>query len=242
MTRARPEYVALAGELAFLREAFALPCTETHRADVVATLGAFECIDRYYDAEGNAEIRRVLAGDIVDILGGASRDLPRELVDRIESLRRVFAAHIAGITERLAAFVVATERARTTRAPREYLAAVEAEGRLTSEMVLLLFDDPPTRFPEFFVRLGVVGNLVDKLCDVRADYLTGEIVVEPNIVLHARLAAAFLRHAAVLVLGFPRPWQLVRWGVRYFRPLLTAWVPAPVQAASQSAVPARRAG
>ncbi|HEY5920121.1 MAG TPA: hypothetical protein VIV11_00565 [Kofleriaceae bacterium] len=225
MTRVRPEYVALAAELAFLREAFALPCTQTHRAEVSATLGSFECIDRYYDTEALAAARRALADEVVNVVAGSqpARDLPPELVDRLATLHRVFAAHhaVAGVAAHLARFVEITERARTTLSPRDYIAAVEEEGRLTAEMVLLLFDgDPPSPFADFFTRLGVVGNLVDKLCDVRADFAAGELALRPSAALYLRLATAFVRHASILFVQFPRRWTLLAWGARYFGPLV----------------------
>jgi hypothetical protein len=223
---ARPEYVALADELAFLREAFELPCTEVHRAQVGTALGSFECIDRYYDAESISPRRRALGDDVISVVAGgeSAAPLPAELVEQLHGLREVFHAHDARapIAELLARFVDATERVRNTLEPSEYVAAVEEEGRLTSEMVLLLFDgDPPrSRFAEFFVRLGIVGNLVDKLCDARDDFARGEVALRPGAAVHARLCAAFVHHATLLVARFPRRVALVRWGAKYFAPLL----------------------
>jgi len=218
--------VALARELAFLRAAFALPCTAVHLAEVRATLGSFECIDRYYDAEPVMPQRRALGGEVLSVIAGSepAPTIPPELVERLQRLRDVFHAHgaVAQVTEHLARFVDTTERVRGTREPGEYIRAVEEEGRLTSEMVLLLFDGDPPRsgFAEFFVRLGIVGNLVDKLCDAHADFSRGELALRPNAAVYARLVAAFVRHATLLLARFPRRWALVWWGARYFAPLL----------------------
>src|SRR5262249_48669542 len=147
------------------------PCSDAHRAEVCATLGAFECIDRYYDAERDGSHRRALGANVVRVVAGGepASPLPQELVVHLHLMREVFRAHaaVAQLVDRLARFVEITERARTTLELDAYVGAVEQEGRLTSEMVLLLFDGDPahSRFCEFFLRLGVVGNLVDKLCD-----------------------------------------------------------------------------
>jgi hypothetical protein len=217
----RSEYVALARELPFLRDGFALPSPTALRDGVCATLEAFECLDRHYDRMPHADRRRAFADDIVRSLAGAQAPLPDEVTRHLAALRQLFASHVPAIANRLARFTAMTETARTTRAPREYIAAIEEEGRLTSEMVLLLFaNDPPSRFPAFFVQLGIVGNLVDKLCDVRDDFAAGEIVLEPNVALHLRLLGAFVKHAAIVVAMFPRRAALVVWGAKYFKGLL----------------------
>jgi hypothetical protein len=79
-------------------------------------------------------------------------------------------------------------------------------------MVLILLGGGD-RFARFFLRLGVVGNLVDKLVDVREDHALGEISVAPTIGVHARLLAELIRAAVPLVIEFPRRFALARWGV-----------------------------
>jgi hypothetical protein len=219
----RAEYVELARELPFLRSAFGLPCTDDNRADVTTTLAAFECIDRHYDALISPAQRRALGEQVVAVLATGAHDpaLPQELADQVQSLHAVFARHAAAprCAALLAEFVVATERVRGAHGARDYVRGVRAEGELTSAMVLLLLDSD-ARFAAFFLRLGVVGNLVDKLCDVRDDHARGEIAIAPSAGVHLRLAAAFARAAIPLVVGFPRPLALARWGLRYLRPLV----------------------
>jgi len=212
----RPEYVALAGELPFLRSAFGLPCTQANRDDVAATLAAFECIDRHYDAQ--ADGRRALGEAIVAALRGDAAELAEELADQVCTLRAVFEQHAAAArcAQLLAEFFVATERVRGAHDPNDYVHGVREEGHLTSAMVLLLLDSDP-RFESFFLRLGVVGNLVDKLCDVRDDHARGEIAIAPSARVHLQLAAAFTRAAIPLVIAFPRPLALARWGLRFWR-------------------------
>jgi hypothetical protein len=212
----RPEYVALADHLEFLRAAYRLPCTERHRREVTTTLAAFECIDRHYDALASGAPRQALGAQIVQKLRGGGEILPAELDAHVHSLRDVFARH--GASDRLAAlleqFFVATERVRQTPEPREYVDQVRREGHLTSAMVLLLLDARPgDRFERFFLRLGVVGNLVDKLVDVREDHALGEISVSPTVGVHARLLAELIRASVPLILEFPRRLALARWGV-----------------------------
>ncbi|CAN5910150.1 hypothetical protein BH11MYX2_BH11MYX2_07960 [soil metagenome] len=212
----RPEYVALADHLEFLRGAYALPCTTRHRADVTTTLSAFECIDRHYDGLSAGGPRRELGAQIVHMLGGAEETLPAELEAHVRALRAVFAAHGASarLAELLAEFFVATERVRGTPEPSEYVDQVRREGHLTSAMVLLLLEpDRSGRFARFFLRLGVVGNFVDKLVDVRDDHAQGETSVSPTLGVHARLLAELMRAAVPLVLEFPRRLALARWGV-----------------------------
>jgi hypothetical protein len=210
----RPEYVALADHLEFLRGAYRLPCTTRHRTEVASTLSAFECIDRHYDGLSAGEPRRDLGARIVRMLEGSDETLPAELDEHVRALRSVFAAH--GFADTLATlleeFFVATERVRTTPSHREYVDQVCREGHLTSAMVLLLLGEN-ARFARFFLRLGVVGNLVDKLVDVREDHALGEISVAPTIGVHARLLTELVRAAVPLVLEFPRRIALARWGV-----------------------------
>ena len=217
----RPEYVALANELDFLRSAFRLPCSDRHRADVVATLAAFECIDRHYDATAAGDRRSSLGKLIVDVLGGnaSAAALPSELADHVSSLRATFEAHAAArrCAELLAEFFATTERVRTTRAPREYLDNVRKEGWLTSAMVLLVLDPADESFAPFFLRLGVVGNLVDKLCDIHDDHALGEIAMAPTAAMYARLLGSFAVNAVRLLATFPRPFALARWGLKYLR-------------------------
>ncbi|HEY4057135.1 MAG TPA: hypothetical protein VGM39_11030 [Kofleriaceae bacterium] len=210
----RPEYVALADHLEFLRGAYRLPCTTRHRTDVATTLSAFECIDRHYDGLSAGEPRRDLGARIVRMLAGSDQDLPAELESHVRALRAVFAAHDSDkrLATLLEKFFVATERVRTTPSHREYVDQVRREGHLTSEMVLILLGGGD-RFARFFLRLGVVGNLVDKLVDVREDHALGEISVAPTIGVHARLLAELIRAAVPLVIEFPRRFALARWGV-----------------------------
>jgi hypothetical protein len=220
----RPEYVALADHLEFLCGAFGLACTRAHRADVAATLAAFECMDRHYDAVVDSKARCALGRRMVDAFAGdaPASSLPLELAGHVSALRGVFDGHGARAACRdfLSEFFIVTERTRTTRDPREYLRSVRREGFLTSAMVVLLLHDDDARFRSFFLQLGVVGNLVDKICDVRDDYARGEIAVPPSLEVHARLLAAFVISAAPLLVSFPRPIALTRWGLGYLRPAL----------------------
>ena len=95
----RPEYVALADHLEFLRGAYRLPCTARHRDDVTTTLSAFECIDRHYDGLSAGEPRRELGARIVRMLDGTDQELPAELDAHVRALRAVFAEH--GAAEKL---------------------------------------------------------------------------------------------------------------------------------------------
>jgi hypothetical protein len=214
----RREYAQLVDELEMLRSAFGLPCTAANRADVTATLAAFECFDRCYDALPTLA-RQLLGKRIVHGLAtGAPDALPIEIAAHVRALHTVFARHgaVARCAALLAEFIATTEIVRTTLDPRRYVAGVGREGVLTSAMVLLLFDHDE-RWAPFFLQLGVVGNLADKLCDVRHDHARGEIALAPSTRVHARLLAAFVDAAVPLVLRFPRPLALVRWGIDQVR-------------------------
>jgi len=187
------------------------------------TLAAFECIDRHYDAVGDAIARRALGAAIVDTLRGEPAVDARELRGHVDRLRALLETHAAidRCAELMRRFIDATEQVRGARSAASYVAAVRDEGRLTSEMVLLLLEpERDVAFARFFSALGVVGNLVDKLCDVREDHRAGEVALRPGVRVHARLAAAFVRGAATTLAAFPRRLALVAWGARYFAPLL----------------------
>jgi hypothetical protein len=105
-------------------------------------------------------------------------------------------------------------RAATDRDP--YVACIVREGRLTATLVsLMAAEECGAPFARFFLRLSEVANLVDKLLDARGDHARGEMRLAPTLLLHARLAWEILRRAPALVLGYPRPVWLVRWGAEH---------------------------
>ncbi len=159
---------------------------------------------------------------MIGALRGQTAIESRELRRHVDRLRAVLELHraIEPCAELMRRFIDATERVRAARSAASYVAGVRDEGRLTSEMVLLLLaQEDEAGFARFFVTLGVVGNLVDKLCDVRGDHRSGELALRPGVRVHARLVAAFIRGAATTLAAFPRRLALVAWGARYFAPL-----------------------
>lgn len=247
VSEVRLEYVELAQHLEFLRGAFDLPCSPTQQRDVATTLAAFECIDRHYDVVGDAPARRALGAAVIGALRGETAIESRELQAQVDRLRAVFAAHraIERCAELMRRFIDATERVRAARSAATYVAGVQDEGRLTSEMVLLLLEpERAVAFTRFFSALGVVANLVDKLCDVRRDHRAGEVALRPGVRVHARLVAAFVRGAVRVIAAFPERRALAMWGVRYLAPLVRGdrSAPAPAPEPALAPVPPRYDG
>ena len=200
-----------------LAERFDAPFDARARTDLLATIRAFEAMDRHIDAIADAGARREAFEKLVAYLGGATCELDPELLRHAEILVGMLTgATRAPFVAYLQTFFVHTERLRLTTEAAVYERSILEEARATAAMTTCIvpcLGHPP--WPRVFARLAETANLVDKLHDVRADHRAGEIAIEPGLRLHLRLVGAFLRSALLVLIESPRPLSLVRWGIPF---------------------------
>jgi len=235
----RPEYRKLVADLPLLASAFDCRLPAPVLRDVETFTLAMECVDRLLDGIADPTARRSFGAAVMAALEGpgpvgvgrpAARPVgagpaaragdgpgfTRELWARLSALREVIERRC--VVERfcrLARHALSnTERIRTTRSRRRYVAAVEIEGRLTVELALTLLEGHCSgAFIGFFRSLAEPCNLYDKLRDARGDFRRGEIALRPGLRLHALLLAALLRRLPGAIRRHPRPDRLVTWGL-----------------------------
>lgn len=216
----RPEYSRLAREFRILVEAFELQFPTSTWTSLDLIMDACECFDRSVDRlpclderrRTAAQIVAGLRGEAVAVKGELQRHLRQvgEVLDELEA-RDYFANRVQWI------FAVSEELRSAGR--HHYIVGVCAEGRWFLELFLpLLKPVAPNSFLQFFVHLGEVGNLVDKLVDARADYHRGEMSLYPGLLHHLRLLWEIARRSPPLFRLFPRPALLLRWSLDYFKP------------------------
>jgi hypothetical protein len=220
----RPEYVKLADGLPSLARQFGCALPAAVARDLREFTLALECIDRVLDDVADAGARARLSRAILDGLdGGGGARVDRsiedaELVAHVERLAALVRRRaILPAFRRLGARALDnTERMRTTRDAREFIACVQLEGRLTVELTLLVagphLDGDCARFLRGVAELC---NLYDKLKDARGDFRRGEMALPPGARLHARLVGALLRRLATAARLHPHLGGFVRWGLGY---------------------------
>ena len=218
----RPEYAALVDGLPALMHDLGSTISPANLADVRVFTTALEHIDRELDAIDSAADRRDFGARLLAAL--VDPDVRVSDIE-LDELRAVLVRR--GVTRAFSALarraLANSERMRLTRSPREYLDAIELEGRLTVELVLLFLEpDAGPAFVEFLRAVGDVANLFDKLVDMRADHRRGELALVPSVRLHARVAARLVRRVPSVVARHPRRVRLVGWGVGWMRRMLAA--------------------
>jgi hypothetical protein len=231
---ARPEYGALADELARLARAFGHELAPGLRRDVARLASAIERIDRRIDepsADGQRVARwrwvvRALEEPTPESLPfeAAQLRLPRELVEAAADLRALGASRGAlGRVRRIVRAEARTSEAlREARALNRYIRLVEHEGRLTAALALVVVGSAcGAAFRRFFFRLAAPANLVDKLLDAKDDHARGEIVMAPGILLYTALFLALVRRGVMLLATAARPGLIAELALRYLRPAPT---------------------
>jgi hypothetical protein len=96
---------------------------------------------------------------------------------------------------------------RNTRSRKDYLAGALVEGRLMTELLLLILRENSTpSFRRYFRRISGAANLPDKLADAKADFEAGEINIRPDFGFMSLLGVYFLKEmGAIVVLSLRHP-------------------------------------
>ena len=218
----RPEYVALVDGLPALMRDLGSTITPANLRDVRVFMLALEHIDRVLDAIVDRADRRAFGERLLAaIANGDARFSDIELGELYAVLAR--RGRTAAFVALARTALVNSERMRTTRDAHEYLDAIELEGRLTVELVLLFVDpDAGPAVAAFLRAVGDIANLFDKLIDMRADHRRGELALRPSIRLHARVLARILRRLPSVAATHPRRLRFVGWSVGWVRRMLAA--------------------
>jgi hypothetical protein len=146
-----------------------------------------------------------LAHDAAFALGRSVRAL------RVMALRRGVSQALVALT---AETLSNTEQMRCARDRATYVACIEREGALCTELALLVVPLPAR--PSGFLRaIAAPANLMDKLLDLRRDHQRGEAAVDPGIGTHAVLATRMVRSAWVASRLHPNRLGFIAWGVRW---------------------------
>jgi hypothetical protein len=217
MSAVRREYETMTRRFFELAERFDAPFDAQARADLLATIRAFEAMDRHIDAIADRATRHAAFERLAAHLAGATCELDAELVRHARILSGMLTASTrARFVAHLQRFFVHSERLRQTTEAAIYELSILEEARATAAMTTCIvpcLGHPP--WPRVFARLAETANLVDKLHDVRADRRAGEVAIDPGLRLHLRLVGAFLRSALLVVIESPRPLSMLRWGIPF---------------------------
>lgn len=216
----RPEYQALVDGYPSLLREFGVELSATDVGDLAVLMAAIEHVDRVLDPLPRAIDRDGLARAVVAMLRGeipdaaCLRDLA--LVRSVRALRAMAVRRrVSGVLARLTSEILAnTERMRGARDRASYIACIEREGGLCTELALLVVP-LPARPSEFLRAIAAPANLMDKLLDLRRDHRRGEAAVDPGIGTHAVLATRMVRFAWLASRLHPSRLRFTAWGVRW---------------------------
>src|SRR5262249_15688787 len=193
--------------------------------DVETFTLAMECVDRLLDGIADPRARRAFGDAVMAALEesappgtACSPDFTPELEARLFALPELLPRRRMG--ERFCQWarqaLSNTALIRTTGCRRQFVAAVEIEGRLTVELTLTLLEGHSTEaFVGFLRSLAELCNLADKLLDARGDFERGEMACRPGLGLHALLAVALLRRLPGAARRHPRLGGFGTWGLGY---------------------------
>jgi hypothetical protein len=222
----RSEYYKIAVDLPLLFAAWDVPLDGSLRNHIEHLLAAMSRVDAIVDRVSDLEARQRTGNAVVAFMRGMSADaaLPGALRDHLQPLRRIIGD--MGSTEPFCAAIAeglsAAEAKRAATDTNAYMSALMQENTAVLKLTTLIVRPMLTPRLEALIRRTIcIGSFIDTLLDADEDYRQNEMQFRPGAIFSCRLVLEMTCWFTCLMLLFPHPLFLLRFGRSYCKRAVT---------------------